>query len=298
MRKGPEDVKNFGSAVIMDGRKAARRWQDRLRREIGDHCQAGGRAPRLAIVRVDAEAEGARYVYRKRVAAEAVGILCREVALPATVTQQSAEEAVERLSREESIDGVMVQLPLPDHLERDAVLARITPEKDVDGLTAANLGRLAAGEAAWLSSTVVGMGYLLNHYGVTLAGASAAVVGRNRFVGMPAALFLNRENATVTLIHRNTREPKTVVRTADILVVAAGTARLIDADWVKPGAVVIDCGANRLPNGKVVGDVNPDVAAVAGRVTPVPGGIGPMTVAGLMDNTWAAYQRRCNVGGA
>ncbi len=297
--KGPKTgVNDSGSAVIMDGRELARAWQDRLKREIRDCRPAGGRGPLLAIVRVDGDGQGSRYVRRKRAVAEAVGILSRELVLPATATQKMVEEAVGRLNADEAVDGVMVQLPLPAHLERDAVLARIAADKDVDGLTAASLGRLAAGEPAWVGSTVVGIRCLLKHYQVALVGARAVVVGRNRFVGMPAALFLNRENATVTVIHRKTPNPEAIARTADILVAAAGNPGLIGSEWVKPGAVIVDCGANRLPNGLVVGDVEATVATVAGMMTPVPGGVGPLTVAGLMDNTWAAYQRRFDLGGA
>ena len=217
--------------------------------------------------------------------------------LPADTTQDALSALLDRLMADEAVDGVLVQLPLPAHLDERAVLARIEPSKDVDGFHPANVGALWLGREALVPCTPWGCVRLLDHAGVKLEGARAVIVGRSNIVGKPMAALLIQRSATVTVAHSRTRDLAELCAEADVLIAAVGRAKLVGADWVKPGAAVIDVGINRDAEGKLVGDV--DFAAVApkaGAITPVPGGVGPMTIACLLENTVRAAWRRAGYG--
>ena len=216
--------------------------------------------------------------------------------LPATTSEQELLALVEKLNRDPEIDGILVQLPLPKQIDENKVIAAIHPDKDVDGFHPVNVGRLVIGTEGFKPCTPYGVIHLLKRSGVKLAGAEAVVVGRSNIVGKPVALLLLQESATVTVCHSKTRDLGEVCRRADVLVVAIGRPKMITADMVKPGAVVIDVGVNRLPDGKLCGDVDYDgVAQKASQITPVPGGVGPMTIAMLMFNTVNSARRRAGL---
>ena len=222
--------------------------------------------------------------------------------LPATVSQQQLIALVETLNADDAVDGILVQLPLPAHIDDKAVIAAIDPAKDVDGFHVVNAGRLAVGEDAFVPCTPLGCLMLLKEYVGDLSGKNAVVIGRSNIVGKPMAQLLLAENCTVTIAHSRTQDLPDVVRRADILVAAVGRAEMVTADWLKPGAVVIDVGINRLPpqageiKGRLVGDVAfDDALAHAGAITPVPGGVGPMTIACLLRNNLVAAHRRAGL---
>lgn len=220
--------------------------------------------------------------------AERLGILSDTIHLPQTVSQQELLRVIDGLNADPTVHGILIQLPLPEHLDEDAALLRVNPAKDVDGFHLYNAGSLLRGEDGIRPCTPQGIVRLLKSAGIALDGARAVVIGRSNIVGKPAALMLTQENCTVTLCHSHTRDLTQITRQADILVAAVGKPRFVTADMVKPGAAVIDVGINRV-DGKVVGDVDFDaVSAVAGFITPVPGGVGPMTVSMLMENTLEA----------
>lgn len=278
--------------MVMDGKLVANRVLDEVRSQVEAAAAEGRRPPRLVVVRVGDDPASEVYVRGKRRSARRVGITAEERWLPATASQAEVERQVAGLAADREVDGILVQLPLPGGLDPEAVLAQIPAEKDVDGLTEPNLGALVAGRPRFAPCTPRGVMRLLEHYQVPLAGRRAVVVGRSRLVGLPTALLLNQANASVTVVHRSTPEPWAVAREADVLVVAAGHAGLVDETWVKPGAAVVDVGIHRLPAG-LVGDVRFDaVSERAGLITPVPGGVGPLTVAMLLDNTVLAHRRR------
>jgi methylenetetrahydrofolate dehydrogenase (NADP+) / methenyltetrahydrofolate cyclohydrolase len=251
---------------------------------------AGSPAVCLATVLVGDDKPSERYVRSKQRFADAAGMKSRHIALPTTATQSEVEGVVDDLAADPAVHGILVQLPLPVGLHANAVLARIPVEKDVDGLTDRSLGRLVRGETGLVPCTPLGVMRLLERYEVPIVGKRAVVVGRSTLVGLPAALLLARKgvDATVTIAHSRTDELAAVCREADIVVAAAGQARMITADHVKSGAAVIDVGISRIEGG-LVGDVDFEaVSAVAGWITPMPGGTGPMTVACLLENTVAA----------
>jgi len=254
---------------------------------------ARGRAVGLATVLVGDDPASQVYVRGKHRAARGAGMESVDLVLPAYASQLDVERAVAELNGDPSIDGFIVQLPLPGHLDARRVLDAIDPDKDADGLHPANLGRLVLGEPGPRPATPSGILRILDHYHVETSGVEAVIVGRSFLVGRPLALMLgDRErNATVTVAHTRTRDLAGVTRRADLLVVAAGRAGLVGAEYVKPGAVVIDVGTNRTEEG-LVGDVDfESVSAVAGAITPVPGGVGPMTIASLLENTVTAAER-------
>lgn len=276
----------------MDGKLVADLVLGTVKREVEALIAAGKPPPRLVVVRVGDDPASEVYVRGKRRSAARVGITAEERWLPASTSQNDVERTVAQLAGDAAVDGILVQLPLPAGLDAEAVLTRIPADKDVDGLTEPNLGALVGGRPRFAPCTPRGVMRLLEHYQVPLAGRRAVVVGRSRLVGLPTALLLNQANATVTVVHRSTAEPWTIAREADVLVVAAGQAGLVDERWVKPGAAVVDVGIHRLPAG-LVGDVRFDtVHQKASLITPVPGGVGPLTVAMLLDNTLQAYRRR------
>lgn len=285
-------MKALADAELMDGNLVAQQVRKGLKEGIAAAVAAGGRRPCLAVIRVGEDPASAVYVRNKRRAAEAIGMESRETHLSAEVSESALLEEVRRLNQDPSVDGVLVQLPLPRHLSPDRVLQVLDPDKDVDGLTVTNLGRLCAGQPHLVPCTPRGILTLLDHYQVPLAGRRAVVVGRSRLVGLPVALLLLQRHASVSIVHSRTPDPAAYTREAEVLVVAAGRRHLIGPDWVRPGATVIDVGIHRTEDG-LAGDVDYErVRTVAGRITPVPGGVGPMTVAMLLANTWTAYRRR------
>jgi methylenetetrahydrofolate dehydrogenase (NADP+)/methenyltetrahydrofolate cyclohydrolase len=254
--------------------------------------QAGSPAVCLATVLVGDDGPSQRYVNTKHKKAAEAGLASRHVDLPATATQAEVESVVRGLAVDDAVHGILVQLPLPDGLDPEPVIDLIPPEKDVDGLTERSMGRLVRGRPGLVGCTPLGVMRLLERYDVPTSGKRAVVIGRSTLVGLPLSLLLARKgvDATVTLAHSRTADMAAVVREADIVIGAAGQARMITADMVKPGATVIDVGVSRTESG-IVGDVDFDpVSEVAGFITPMPGGTGPMTIACLLENTLTAAQ--------
>ena len=272
------------SATLMDGRAVSAAVRDKLALRVRE-LEARGVKPHLAVVLVGEDPASQIYVRNKERACEKLGIRSTVLRLAAECTQQELEDAVRTLSADPQVHGILVQLPLPRHLDAAAVIALIDPRKDVDGFTPVNACRLLNGEKGFVACTPGGVMEILRHYDVPICGRSAVVVGRSNIVGKPMALLLLAENATVTVCHSRTKNLGQVTRGADILVAAVGKAGFITADMVKPGAVVVDVGINRV-NGAVVGDVDfESVSEVAGFLTPVPGGVGQMTITMLLKNT-------------
>jgi methylenetetrahydrofolate dehydrogenase (NADP+)/methenyltetrahydrofolate cyclohydrolase len=280
------------SARIIDGKAVAAEVRERVAAEVVDFEAECGRAPVLVTVIVGDDPASEVYVAGKHRACEQVGIRSSHHGLPAETTEQGLLALVERLNADQEVDGILVQLPVPAQIDPDRIVAAIDPGKDVDGLTPVNAGRLAQGMPGLVSCTPAGVMELLRHEGVELEGAEVVVVGRSKLVGVPVSRLLLAANATVTMCHSRTRDLAGVCRRADVLVAAVGVPRLLGGDAIKPGAVVIDVGINRIDDG-LVGDVDFEAAAeVASAITPVPGGVGPMTVAMLLVNTLAAARAR------
>lgn len=270
----------------MDGRAVA----ERVRAEVAIEI-ARMDAPGLATVLVGDDPASRIYIRLKHEAAEGVGIRAVDHRLPEHASQDEVVALVRSLNADDAIDGILVQTPLPAHLDESAVLGEVAPSKDVDGLHPCNAGRLYLGEETFVPATPLGVMRLLAEYDVQLAGAHAVVVGRSAIVGKPVALLLLAANATLTVCHSRTRDLGRQTLEADVLVAAVGVPALIRGAMVKPGAAVIDVGVNRTDSG-VVGDVDPEVGEVAGFLTPVPGGVGPMTIACLLQNTVRAARYR------
>jgi methylenetetrahydrofolate dehydrogenase (NADP+)/methenyltetrahydrofolate cyclohydrolase len=277
------------AATLMDGNALRDEIVSAIRTRIAD---AGSPEICLATVLVGDDGPSQRYVRMKHQKAAEAGLASRHVDLPATATQVEVEAAVRGLAVDDDVHGILVQLPLPDGLDPEPVLDLIPPEKDVDGLTERSMGRLVRGRPGLVGCTPLGVMRLLERYEIPTSGRRAVVIGRSTLVGLPLSLLLARKgtDATVTLAHSRTPDMAAVVREADIVVGAAGQARMITADMVKPGATVIDVGVSRTESG-IVGDVDFEpVAEVAGFITPMPGGTGPMTIACLLENTLTAAQ--------
>lgn len=279
------------SAIRIDGAAMAKQ----LLAELGERVtalRARGCQPGLAVVLVGDNPASAVYVRSKQRACDAAGLHGNDIRLPETVTQDKLLAVIDRLNADVTVHGILVQLPLPPHIDAATVLQRITFAKDVDGFNWRNLGALVDGHPALAPCTPSGSMLLLERSGVPIAGKHAVVLGRSSIVGKPAALMLLERHATVTVCHSRTTNLAAHTREADILICAVGRPRMITADMVKPGAAVIDVGINRLPDGKLCGDVDFDaVAAKAGWITPVPGGVGPMTVAMVVSNAVAAAEK-------
>ena len=283
------------SASIIDGKALATEVRARIADDVARLRAEHDVQPGLAAVIVGDDPASQVYVGMKHRASEAAGMRSEQHVLPADTSQEDLEALVHQLNADEAVDGILVQLPLPDHLDARAVQELITPDKDVDALNPYTAGRLAIGDPTFLSCTPYGVLELLVHAGVDTAGANVVIVGRSNLVGRPLSVMLTLKgrDATVTLAHSRTRDLAGVCRGADVIVAAAGMIGLITADMVRPGAVVIDVGTNRGEDGKLVGDVAFDeVAEVAGAITPVPGGVGPMTVTMLLQNTLEAARVR------
>lgn len=280
------------TAQVLDGKALAAKRREALKARVQSVTRALGRAPGLTVVLVGDDAGSQVYVRNKETAAKAAGIAGDVIRLPATASQQQVAELIDALNGRDEVDAMLVQLPLPKGLDGDALLQRIVPAKDADGLHAENLGRLALGQPAPRACTPSGVMALLDEAKVELAGAHAVVIGRSGIVGKPMALMLLERDATVTICHSRTRQLADEVRRADIVVAAVGRPGLVRGDWLKPGAVVIDVGINRVGD-KLAGDVDYASASLVARaITPVPGGVGPMTIAMLLENTVLAAETR------
>jgi len=278
------------SARIIDGKSIAAA----LRAEVAARVAALPYRPGLAVVLVGDDPASAVYVRSKDRAAHQAGIDAHTIRLPADTTEPALLAQIARLNADRAVDGILVQLPLPETIRTEAVIDAIDPAKDVDGFHPVNAGLLASGRAGLVPCTPKGVMRLLASAGVPTVGARALVLGRSTIVGRPMAALLTGADATVTLAHSRTRDLPAECRRADILVAATGRPEMVRADWVKPGATIIDVGINRLPDGRLVGDVAyAEVLPLAGAITPVPGGVGPMTIACLLENTvLAAAVRR------
>ncbi len=298
------------TAQIIDGTAIAQSVRDEVKEKVAARIAAGKSQPGLATVLVGARVDSAAYVGMKQKACAELGMTSYHHPLPAEVSQEDLEKLIKELNADPKVNGILVQLPLPSNLDEERVLQLISIEKDVDGFSPINLGRLAqkGREPLFVPCTPFGCIYLLKKAGVTIKGANAVVLGRSNIVGMPAALLLVKEDATVTVVHSRTKDIPAVMKNADIIIAAIGRAQMVRGDWIKPGAAVIDVGINGIPmlnadgsplisektgkpRQKLVGDVNYDEAKeVAGFITPVPGGVGPMTIAMLMANTLRAAE--------
>ncbi len=280
------------AAQIIDGKAVAQATRNQVALRVQQRLAAGKRAPGLAVVLVGADPASQVYVGSKRKACEEVGFASFSYDLPADTTQQQLFELIDKLNADQNVDGILVQLPLPAGLDASAILERINPLKDVDGFHPYNIGRLAQRMPALRPCTPKGIIKLLQSTGVQIRGMDAVVVGASNIVGRPMALELLLAGCTTTVCHKFTKNLEQQVRRADLLVVAVGKPEFIPGDWVKPGALVIDVGINRLDTGKLVGDVEFTKAVEHARfITPVPGGVGPMTVACLIENTLEACEQ-------
>ncbi|WP_426264424.1 bifunctional methylenetetrahydrofolate dehydrogenase/methenyltetrahydrofolate cyclohydrolase FolD [Sphingomonas sp. PWP1-2] len=285
------------TAALIDGKAFAAGLRERVAQRVARFVEQAGRAPGLAVVLVGDDPASAVYVRSKGKATKAAGMAGIEHRLPADVPQQALLDLVDALNADPAIDGILVQLPLPGHIDEQAVTTRIDPDKDVDGFHPVNAGRLAVGLPGFVPCTPLGCLMLLKDQLGDLSGLDAVVIGRSNIVGKPMAQLLIAESCTVTVAHSRTRDLPSVVKRADIVVAAVGRPQMVKADWLKPGATVIDVGINRTPEG-LVGDVAfAGALDVAGAVTPVPGGVGPMTIAVLLRNTLISAERRENVVG-
>ena len=277
--------------VIMDGKALAAQLMASLQDRVAA-LKARGVQPGLAVVLVGEDPASQIYVRNKERACQELSLHSETIRLPADTTQAALEAQIDRLNADPRIHGILVQLPLPAGLDEEAALARILPEKDVDGFHAVNAGKLMTGADGVIPCTPKGILYMLKASGVPLAGKEAVVIGRSNIVGKPVAMLLLRENCTVTICHSRTENLPAVTRRGDLLIAAVGKAGFVTADMVKPGAAVVDVGINRV-DGKVVGDVDfAAVSQVAGWISPVPGGVGKMTIGMLMENTIAAAEKR------
>ncbi|MCQ4085884.1 bifunctional methylenetetrahydrofolate dehydrogenase/methenyltetrahydrofolate cyclohydrolase FolD [Saccharibacillus sp. JS10] len=279
------------TAQIISGKQVSDEIRQNLKTEV-EALAAKDCVPGLAVVLIGEDPASQVYVRNKAKACEELGFYSEVHRLEADTSQEDLLKLVHTLNEQKNINGILVQLPLPGHIEEKAIINAIAPEKDVDGFHPVNVGNLVIGDDSLLPCTPAGVIELIKHTGIEIAGKHAVVIGRSNIVGKPVSLLLQRENATVTMCHSRTANMTDLTRQADILVVAVGRANFVDASFIKPGAVVIDVGINRLETGKLAGDVDFESAsAVSGPITPVPGGVGPMTITMLMKNTLVAAKR-------
>ncbi len=283
------------AAQLIDGKAIAANIRRDIAVSVENHVAAGRRAPSLAVILVGTDPASQVYVAHKRKDCEQVGIVSIAHDLPENTSQEELTALIDSLNADDAVDGILLQLPLPAHLNASPLLERIDPHKDVDGFHPYNLGRLAQRMPMLRPCTPKGIITLLNSTGVDLHGLDAVVVGASNIVGRPMALELLLAGCTTTVTHRFTKNLEEHVRRADLVVVAVGIPDLVKGEWIKPGAIVIDVGINRTASGNLIGDVGFDAAVErAAWITPVPGGVGPMTRAGLLENTLQAYAARLN----
>ena len=273
------------SAKIIDGKAVAKHIRENIAKEV-EKLKHEGIHPGLAVVLVGDNPASMIYVRNKGEACRAAGIYSEEHRLPADTSETDLLGLIDKLNKDTRVHGILVQLPLPEQINKDHILKAISPDKDVDGFTEINMGRLMTGQDGLVPCTPLGIMKLLEHYRIQIEGKNAVVVGRSNIVGKPVAMMLLHRNATVTICHTRTKNMSEICRQADILIAAVGRSRMISGDMIKDGAVVIDVGINRLDTGKLAGDVDYEGAAEkAAWITPVPGGVGPMTIAMLLYNT-------------
>ena len=271
-------------AYLIDGKKISQEIKDELKQKVSE-LNEQGKTGALAVIQVGADPASSVYVRNKKNACAYIGIESLSYELEENISQQELLDLIEKLNQEEHVNGILVQLPLPKHIDEDAVIQAISPKKDVDCFHPQNVGTMMIGQKGFLPCTPAGVIQLLKRSNIELTGKNCVVIGRSNIVGKPMALLLLRENATVTITHSKTANLKEVCKNADVLVVAIGKPQFITAEYVKEGAVVIDVGIHRDENNKLCGDVKFDeVEAIASAITPVPGGVGPMTIAMLMQN--------------
>jgi methylenetetrahydrofolate dehydrogenase (NADP+) / methenyltetrahydrofolate cyclohydrolase len=282
------------TAIRMDGKALA----EKLRAQVAERVRAFGAPVCLATILVGDDPASHVYVGSKHKASHEAGIDSRDHRFPAATPESEILDLVAELNEDDDVDGILVQLPLPEHMDEPKVLRAVDPDKDVDGFQILNAGRLYLGEPFLVPATPSGIMELLAEYEIELEGADAVVIGRSEIVGKPMAMMLLAGHATVTICHSRTVDLAAHTRRADVLVAAVGRAGLVTPDMVKPGATVVDVAMNRGADGKLVGDVDPGVFEVAGHMTPVPGGVGPMTIAMLLRNTLTAAQHRRELRGA
>jgi methylenetetrahydrofolate dehydrogenase (NADP+)/methenyltetrahydrofolate cyclohydrolase len=281
------------TAALIDGKALAKRVREEVAQRNAAFLARTGRPVGLVVVRVGNDPASEIYVRGKRKAALEAGLLTEEHHLPETTTEAELLAHVAALNARNDVDGVLVQLPLPKHINADTIISALDPVKDADGFHPVNAGNLSTGRPGTRPCTPLGCLRMIDEVGVSLQGKNAVVVGRSNIVGKPVALMLLERGATVTICHSKTKDLGAVVSTADVLVVAVGKENLIKGEWVRPGATVIDVGMNRLPDGKLLGDVEFDAARErAAFITPVPGGVGPMTIAMLLSNAVDCAERR------
>jgi methylenetetrahydrofolate dehydrogenase (NADP+)/methenyltetrahydrofolate cyclohydrolase len=290
-------------SILIDGKKTAQDIKNEIAARVAEIKQAGGKQPHLAAILVGVDGASQTYVGAKVKACEEVGFTSTLVRLAAEVSEEELLRTVEDINQNPDIDGLIVQLPLPSHISVDKVTNRIRPEKDVDGFTPANVGRMTLNWPAYVAATPYGIVELLKRYQIETSGKHCVVIGRSHIVGSPMSILMARNgypgNATVTLTHSKTKDLAAICRTADILIVAIGKPEFVTADMVKPGAVVIDVGIHRIADEtkktgfRLIGDVKYDeVAPLASAITPVPGGVGPMTIAALLYNTLQSAEKK------
>lgn len=271
-------------ARLIDGKKISQQIKDELKEKVSA-MKSEGKEIGMAVIQVGNDPASSVYVGNKKKACEYIGIRSESYELPEETTQDELIALIEKLNDDERIHGILVQLPVPKHIDEDTVIKAISPRKDVDGFHPQSVGALSIGQRGFVSCTPAGIIQLLKRSNIDIEGKECVVIGRSNIVGKPMALLLLRENGTVTVTHSKTRDLKEICRRADILIVAIGRPKMIDASYVKEGAVVIDVGIHRGENNKLCGDVDFDsVEQVASAITPVPGGVGPMTIAMLMNN--------------
>lgn len=281
------------TARIIDGKAAAAELRAEIGREVAALEAAGKPAPGLHVVLVGEDPASKVYVASKEKLAAEIGMNSVAHRLPAETTEAALLAKIAELNADDGVDGILVQLPLPKHINTGRIIDAIDPAKDVDGLHPINAGLLAGGKNGLVPCTPLGCMLLLKHALPSLSGLEAVVIGRSELVGRPVAQLLLQADCTVTIAHSRTRDLPAVVKRADIVVAAVGRARMVKGEWIKPGATVIDVGINRMSDGKLAGDVDyAEAAEVAGAITPVPGGVGPMTIACLLRNTLTAYRAR------
>ena len=285
------------TAQIIDGKAIAEELLGNIKLKIDSRISAAKRAPCLAVVLVGADAASAIYVRNKRKACDKVGIKSIAHELPASTSQAELFALVDSINMDPTIDGILVQSPLPNHINEDLLIERISIDKDVDGFHPYNIGRLAIRQPTLRSCTPFGVIKMLQATNINLIGLDAVIIGESNHVGRPMALELLLAGCTITSCHRHTKNLEAKVKSADLIVVAAGKAGLVKGDWIKPGAIVVDIGINRLADGTICGDVDFNAAKTrASYITPVPGGVGPMTVATLMENTLLALELKEKIG--
>lgn len=278
-------------AQLIDGKKISQEIKDELRQTVAE-LKAQGKEGALAVIQVGSDPASSVYVRNKKRACEYIGIRSESYELPEQTSEDELLALIDRLNRDPKINGILCQLPVPAHMDEDKIIRAIDPAKDVDGFHAQNVGALVIGQQGFISCTPAGIIQLLKRSGVETAGKNCVIVGRSNIVGKPMALLMLRENATVTVCHSKTKNLPEICRQADILIVAIGRPKMITAEYVKEGAVVIDVGIHRQEDGKLCGDVDfAQVEPIAGAITPVPGGVGPMTIAMLMNNCVEAMTR-------